>query len=92
MFGKKRKYRKDRSEIVKAFDPVIQSKLDEMDAYNKKMESLVSLNPDYAFIQYLINQVSLQNKVKIDVHFKCGDDITIRQDRDDDTYRRDGIE
>ena len=69
---------------------VIKSKLEEMDAYNKKMASLVSKDLDFAFLEELIKQVD--NKVKIDVTLKDGTKIEIRQDKDDNTYRREGIE
>lgn len=88
MFGKRRNKR--REEIIETFDPVIKSKLEEMDAYNKKMASLVSKDLDFAFLQELIKQVD--NKVKIDVTLKDGTKIEIRQDKDDNTYRREGIE
>ena len=88
MFGKRRNRR--REEIIETFDPVIKSKLEEMDAYNKKMASLVSKDLDFAFLQELIKQVD--NKVKIDVTLKDGTKIEIRQDKDDNTYRREGIE
>lgn len=88
MFGKHRNKR--REEIIETFDPVIKSKLEEMDAYNKKMASLVSKDLDFAFLQELIKQVD--NKVKIDVTLKDGTKIEIRQDKDDNTYRREGIE
>jgi hypothetical protein len=85
MFGKRR-----REEIIETFDPVIKSKLEEMEAYNKKMASLVSKDLDFAFLEELIKQVD--NKVKIDVTLKDGTKIEIRQDKDDNTYRREGIE
>lgn len=85
MFGKRR-----REEIIETFDPVIKSKLEEMDAYNKKMASLVSKDLDFAFLEELIKQVD--NKVKIDVTLKDGTKIEIRQDKDDNIYRREGIE
>lgn len=88
MFGKHRNKR--REEIIETFDPVIKSKLEEMDAYNKKMASLVSKDLDFAFLQELIKQVD--NKVKIDVTLKDGTKIEIRQDKDDNAYRREGIE
>lgn len=88
MFGKRRNRR--REEIIETFDPVIKSKLEEMDAYNKKMASLVSKDLDFAFLEELIKQVD--NKVKIDVTLKDGTKIEIRQDKDDNTYRREGIE
>ena len=88
MFGKRRNRR--REEILETFDPVIKSKLEEMDAYNKKMASLVSKDLDFAFLEELIKQVD--NKVKIDVTLKDGTKIEIRQDKDDNTYRREGIE
>lgn len=88
MFGKSRNRR--REEIIETFDPVIKSKLEEMDAYNKKMASLVSKDLDFAFLEELIKQVD--NKVKIDVTLKDGTKIEIRQDKDDNTYRREGIE
>jgi hypothetical protein len=88
MFGKHRNKR--REEIIETFDPVIKSKLEEMDAYNKKMASLVSKDLDFAFLEELIKQVD--NKVKIDVTLKDGTKIEIRQDKDDNTYRREGIE
>lgn len=88
MFGKHRNKR--REEIIETFDPVIKSKLEEMDAYNKKMASLVSKDLDFAFLQELIKQVD--NKVKIDVTLKDGTKIEIRQDKDDNIYRREGIE
>lgn len=88
MFGKRRNKR--REEIIETFDPVIKSKLEEMDAYNKKMASLVSKDLDFAFLEELIKQVD--NKVKIDVTLKDGTKIEIRQDKDDNTYRREGIE
>ena len=88
MFDKRRNRR--REEIIETFDPVIKSKLEEMDAYNKKMASLVSKDLDFAFLEELIKQVD--NKVKIDVTLKDGTKIEIRQDKDDNTYRREGIE
>lgn len=88
MFGKRRNKR--REEIIETFDPVIKSKLEEMDAYNKKMASLVSRDLDFAFLEELIKQVD--NKVKIDVTLKDGTKIEVRQDKDDNTYRREGIE
>lgn len=88
MFGKSRNKR--REEIIETFDPVIKSKLEEMDAYNKKMASLVSKDLDFAFLEELIKQVD--NKVKIDVTLKDGTKIEIRQDKDDNIYRREGIE
>lgn len=88
MFGKRRNRR--REEIIETFDPVIKSKLEEMDAYNKKMASLVSKDLDFAFLEELIKQVD--NKVKIDVTLKDGTKIEIRQDKDDNIYRREGIE
>ena len=88
MFGKRRNKR--REEIIETFDPVIKSKLEEMDAYNKKMASLVSRDLDFAFLEELIKQVD--NKVKIDVTLKDGTKIEIRQDKDDNIYRREGIE
>lgn len=88
MFGKRRNKR--REEIIETFDPVIKSKLEEMDAYNKKMASLVSKDLDFAFLEELIKQVD--NKVKIDVTLKDGTKIEVRQDKDDSTYRREGIE
>lgn len=88
MFGKSRNRR--REEIIETFDPVIKSKLEEMDAYNKKMASLVSKDLDFAFLEELIKQVD--NKVKIDVTLKDGTKIEIRQDKDDNIYRREGIE
>lgn len=88
MFGKRRNRR--REEIIETFDPVIQTKLEEMDAYNKKMASLVSKDLDFAFLEELIKQVD--NKVKIDVTLKDGTKIEVRQDKDDNTYRREGIE
>lgn len=88
MFGKRRNKR--REEIIETFDPVIKSKLEEMDAYNKKMASLVSRDLDFAFLEELIKQVD--NKVKIDVTLKDGTKIEIRQDKDDSIYRREGIE
>lgn len=88
MFGKSRNKR--REEIIETFDPVIKSKLEEMDAYNKKMASLVSRDLDFAFLEELIKQVD--NKVKIDVTLKDGTKIEIRQDKDDNVYRREGIE
>lgn len=88
MFGKRRNKR--REEIIETFDPVIKSKLEEMDAYNKKMASLVSKDLDFAFLEELIKQVD--NKVKIDVTLKDGTKIEIRQDKDDNIYRREGIE
>lgn len=88
MFGKSRNRR--REEIIETFDPVIKSKLEEMDAYNKKMASLVSRDLDFAFLEELIKQVD--NKVKIDVTLKDGTKIEIRQDKDDNIYRREGIE
>lgn len=88
MFSKRRNRR--REEIIETFDPVIKSKLEEMDAYNKKMASLVSKDLDFAFLEELIKQVD--NKVKIDVTLKDGTKIEIRQDKDDNTYRREGIE
>lgn len=89
MFGKRRR-KDDKREIIQTFDPVIQNKLAEMDAYNKKMASLVSKDLDFAFLEELIKQVD--NKVKIDVTLKDGTKIEIRQDKDDNTYRREGIE
>lgn len=89
MFGKSRNRRR-REEIIETFDPVIKSKLEEMDAYNKKMASLVSRDLDFAFLEELIKQVD--NKVKIDVTLKDGTKIEIRQDKDDNIYRREGIE
>lgn len=88
MFGKSRNKR--REDIIETFDPVIKSKLEEMDAYNKKMASLVSKDLDFAFLEELIKQVD--NKVKIDVTLKDGTKIEIRQDKDDNIYRREGIE
>lgn len=88
MFGKRRNRR--REEIIETFDPVIKSKLEEIDAYNKKMASLVSKDLDFAFLEELVKQVD--NKVKIDVTLKDGTKIEIRQDKDDNTYRREGIE
>ena len=88
MFGKSRNKR--REDIIETFDPVIKSKLEEMDAYNKKMASLVSKELDFAFLEELIKQVD--NKVKIDVTLKDGTKIEIRQDKDDNIYRREGIE
>lgn len=90
MFGKRRR-KDDKREIIQTFDPVIQSKLAEMDAYNKKMASLVQRPLDYVFLEQLINQVET-NKVEIIVTLNDGTKLEIRQEKEEDIYRRDDIE
>ena len=46
---------------------------------------------DYAFLEQLINQVET-NKVEIVVTLNDGTKLEIRQEREEDIYRRDDIE